>query len=127
MIKGDKEIDIAKSFSIGVEKFTKKFLKIKPDILLILGDRYEIYAVAIAACFCKIPIAHIYGGESTEGVIDEAIRHSITKLSHIHFVQTKKYFKRVKQLGENKLNIFNVGSLGVEAIKKRQIFLKKEN
>lgn len=126
MIKGDKEIDIAKSFSIGVEKFTKKFLKIKPDILLILGDRYEIYAVAIAACFCKIPIAHIYGGESTEGVIDEAIRHSITKLSHIHFVQTKKYFKRVKQLGENKLNIFNVGSLGVEAIKKTNFLKKRE-
>lgn len=125
-IKGDREKDIAKSISIGVKSFSKKFNKFKPDLLIILGDRYEIYSAAIAACINKIPIAHIHGGEKTKGLIDEGIRHSITKHSHLHFVSTKTYFKRVQQLGENKKNIFNVGSLGVEAIKKEKLYLKKK-
>ncbi len=125
-IKGDREKDIAKSISIGVKSFSKKFNKFKPDLLIILGDRYEIYSAAIAACINKIPIAHIHGGEKTKGLIDEGIRHSITKLSHLHFVSTKTYFKRVQQLGENKKNIFNVGSLGIEAIKKEKLYLKKQ-
>ena len=90
-IKGDREKDIAKSISIGVKSFSKKFNKFKPDLLIILGDRYEIYSAAIAACINKIPIAHIHGGEKTKGLIDEGIRHSITKHSHLHFVSTKTY------------------------------------
>jgi len=125
-VGSDKEIDIAKSFSMGVRSFSKKFLQIKPDLLLVLGDRYEIYSAAIAACLNRIPIAHIYGGESTQGAIDEAIRHSITKLSHIHFASTKEHYNRVKQLGENEKYTFKIGSLGVEAIKKIKFFKKKE-
>jgi GDP/UDP-N,N'-diacetylbacillosamine 2-epimerase (hydrolysing) len=116
-VKGDKNWDIANAVSTGIRKFSQEFKKNKPDILLVLGDRYEIFSVAVAAMTHQIPIAHIHGGESTEGIIDEAIRHSITKMSHIHFVSTKKYFKRLIQLGEKKQNIFYVGSLGVENLR----------
>jgi GDP/UDP-N,N'-diacetylbacillosamine 2-epimerase (hydrolysing) len=124
-IKKDKPSDISNYFSEGVKKFSYYLNKIKPDLILILGDRYEIFSAAIAAHILRIPIAHIYGGETTQGAIDEGIRHSITKLSHIHFVSTNKYFSRVKQLGENPKMIFNVGSLGVEALKKNKTISKK--
>ncbi len=115
-INNDNESDISQYFSLGVKLFSNTLNKIKPDLLMILGDRYEIYAAAVAACFNRVPIAHIHGGERTEGVIDEALRHSITKLSHIHFVSTKEYYNRVRQLGENKNYIRNIGSLGVESL-----------
>ena len=124
-IKNDDIKNISNSFSLGVKKFSLIFEKIKPDAILILGDRYEIFASAISACFNKIPIIHLHGGERTEGLIDESIRHSITKMSHLHFVSTNEYKKRVIQLGENKKNVFNVGSLGVEAINKVNIIKKK--
>ncbi len=123
-IKNDDIKNISNSFSLGVKKFSSVFEKLKPDAILILGDRYEIFASAISACFNKIPIIHLHGGERTEGLIDESIRHSITKMSHLHFVSTDEYKKRVIQLGENKKFIFNVGSLGVEAIKKVKIIEK---
>jgi GDP/UDP-N,N'-diacetylbacillosamine 2-epimerase (hydrolysing) len=125
-LKNDSETGISQSFGEGVKLFSKAFLKIKPDILLILGDRYEIFAAAIAACLNRIPIAHIHGGERTEGAIDEAIRHSITKLSHMHFVSTNEYFRRVEQLGENRRNIFNVGSMGVESLKRIELLSQNE-
>jgi|TARA_B110000902_G_C14236507_1_gene560855 GDP/UDP-N,N'-diacetylbacillosamine 2-epimerase (hydrolysing) len=124
-IKGDKPNDIAKYLATGIQKFSKKLLEIKPDLLLILGDRYEIYSAVIAAYLNQIPIAHIYGGETTQGSLDEGIRHSISKLSNIHFVSTRKYLNRVRQLGENKKFIFNVGSMGVEAIKKHKLIKRK--
>ena len=120
-IKNDDIKNISNSFSLGVKKFSLVFEKLKPDAILILGDRYEIFASAISACFNKIPIIHLHGGERTEGSIDESIRHSITKMSHLHFVSTDEYKKRVIQLGESKKFVFNVGSLGVEAIKKIKI------
>ena len=119
----DKNLNVSLVISAGIKKFTKEFQKNKPDILVILGDRYEIFSVAIAAMINQIPIAHIHGGESSEGVIDEAIRHSITKMSHLHFVSNKEHFNRVLQLGEKKENIFNVGSLGVENAKKINLLL----
>ena len=125
-INNDNENDISQYFSLGVKLFSKTLNKLKPDLLMILGDRYEIYSAAVAACFNRVPIAHIHGGEKTEGAIDEALRHSITKLSHIHFVSTKEHFNRVKQLGENKKYIFNVGSLGVESLKKIQFLNIKD-
>mgnify|MGYP001494055641 CR=1 FL=1 len=125
-IKNDDIKSISNSFSLGVKKFSSIFDKIKPDAILILGDRYEIFACAISACLNRIPIIHIHGGERTEGSIDEGLRHSTTKLSHIHFVSTKEYQNRVIQLGENKKFVFNVGSLGVEAIKKIKIIKKKK-
>ena len=118
---------ISRSFSKGVEKFSLIFSKSKPDMILVLGDRYEIFSCVISATLNKIPIAHIHGGERSEGSMDEGIRHSITKLSHIHFVSTKIYKKRVLQLGENKKHIFNVGSLGAEAINKIKFINKKDS
>tara|TARA_B100000579_G_C22809142_1_gene844207 strand:- start:101 stop:1261 length:1161 start_codon:yes stop_codon:yes gene_type:complete len=125
-IKKDQEKNIANSISLGVNSFSRLFKKNKPDLLLILGDRYEIFSAAISACVNRVPIVHIHGGERTAGLIDEGIRHSITKLSHIHFVSTNIYYNRVKQLGENKKFIFNVGSLGVEATKKTKLLNKNE-
>ena len=125
-INGDNSLDIAKYLSIGIQKFSQKFAKLRPDFLLVLGDRYEIFSAVISAYLNNIPIGHIYGGEITQGSLDENIRHSITKFSNLHFVSTKKYHDRVKQLGEDKKKIFNVGSMGVESIKNHRIIKKKD-
>jgi GDP/UDP-N,N'-diacetylbacillosamine 2-epimerase (hydrolysing) len=109
-----------------MRKFSKEISKDNPDLIIILGDRYEIFTVAICAMILKIPIAHIQGGEITEGAFDDSMRHAITKLSQLHFVTTEEYKKRVHQMGEDKKSIFNVGSLGVENVKKIK-FLKKKN
>ena len=87
-------------------------------MIVVLGDRYEIFSVAISAYFNRIPIAHISGGEITQGAFDDGIRHSITKLANLHFVSNPEYFNRVAQLGENRKNIFYVGNTGVEEITK---------
>lgn len=107
---------IARSTALGITGFCDVFADLTPDLVLILGDRYEILSAAIAALFSKIPVAHIHGGELTEGAMDDAVRHSITKLSHLHFVATETYRARVIQLGENPKRVFNVGGLGVDAI-----------
>ncbi len=99
--------------------------KMKPDVIIILGDRYDILPIVLCCHIKNIPIAHFHGGEITHGAIDDAIRHSITKLSDIHFVASTVFKKRVQQLGENPKNIYNVGSLGVLAIKSTKIIAKK--
>ena len=123
-------IDIEKeqshSLALTIEKFSKEFKKLKPDLVVILGDRYEIMGVAISAMLNNIPIAHLYGGDTTQGAMDEAIRHSITKMSHLHFTSCEEYRKRVIQLGENPERVFNVGSLGVENIKKIPLMSKED-
>lgn len=96
------------------------------DMLIILGDRYEIMAVCIAAMMEKIPIAHIHGGEITEGAIDDAIRHSITKMSYLHFASTEEYRKRILQLGEQPDRVFNVGALGVENVLRQPLMSREE-
>lgn len=111
-----KENPQAVIMSNTINEFSNYFFKNKPDILVLLGDRFETLGVAISAMLNKVPIAHIHGGEKTIGAIDDAIRHSITKLSHLHFVSCDEYKNRVRQLGENPNNIFSVGSLGVENI-----------
>ena len=121
----DSDLGVSKSFSKGVIKFSKLFQKIKPNIIIILGDRFEILSAAIAATLNKIPIAHIHGGEETVGAIDNVIRHSITKLSHIHFTSTNDYRKRVIQMGENPKYVFNVGAIGLEDIKNFNFKTKK--
>ena len=118
LLSSDTPSSISKSIGLGLIGFSDKFNFYKPDLLVILGDRYEIFAAAISALISCIPIAHIHGGESTEGAIDESIRHSITKMSNLHFVAAKKYQQRVIQLGETPENIFNVGSLGIDNINK---------
>ncbi len=110
----DSNSSILKYISEGIKKFDKLFTSENYNFLLVLGDRYEIYSAVISAYFNKIPIAHLSGGEVTEGAYDEAIRHSITKFSSFHFVANKLYKKRVEQLGENTKYIYNVGSTGVE-------------
>ncbi len=119
-------VKIAEKIDIGIEgspqsamakavvKFCDAIEKIKPDILVLLGDRYEIMAVAIAAMLSKIPIAHIAGGDSSFGAFDEAARHSITKMSHLHFAGCEEHKRRIIQLGENPKYVFNVGELGAE-------------
>ena len=116
----------AKSISRGVSGFADAFDSLKPDMLLILGDRYEMLAVASTALIYKIPIAHLHGGEITEGAFDDAIRHAITKMSHLHFTSTEAYRKRVIQLGEQPDRVFNVGALGVENVMKNDYMSKEE-
>ena len=124
--KKDNTIGISNSISLGLNKFVKIFEKLKPDLILVLGDRFEIYTSALAALLCRLPICHIHGGELTEAMLDDAFRHSITKMSHIHFAANQIYRKRIIQLGENPKNVFNVGGLGVDSIKKQKILKKSE-
>ena len=100
-IFSDEPEKISKVVSLGIKKFTNSLKKLKPELLLVLGDRYEIFSLTIAAYILGIPIAHLHGGETTQGAIDEGFRHSITKMSDIHFVANEIYKKKVKQLGEN--------------------------
>ena len=116
----------AKSISRGVSGFADAFDALQPDLLLILGDRYEMLAVASTALIYKIPIAHLHGGEITEGAFDDAIRHAITKMSHLHFTSTEVYRKRAIQLGEQPDRVFNVGALGVENVMKNDFMSKEE-
>ena len=95
---------------------SKAYKDLQPDIIVVLGDRYEVFAACYAALINRIPLAHFHGGELTEGAVDDALRHSITKMSHIHFVASKEYYERVVQLGESKKNIHLVGGLGVDSI-----------
>lgn len=124
--RGASPVDIAKSFSIVTSEVAKIFVKEDPDIILILGDRYEALAAASAALFTNVPIAHIHGGEVTEGAIDDQMRHAITKLSLWHFVASEDYRNRVIQLGEDKSRIWNVGALGVESILRTPKLTKAE-
>lgn len=116
-LSSDSKTSICKSIGLGVIGFSDTLNRLSPDILVVLGDRYEINAICLAATVHNIPIAHIHGGETTQGAIDEALRHSITKMSYIHFTSTETYRNRVIQLGENPNRVFNVGALGVENIK----------
>ena len=125
-ISSSKPENITKATGLGMIGFSKAYKKLKPDLAIVLGDRFEILSAAFAALSQKIPLAHIHGGESTFGAIDDAIRHSVTKMSTWHFPATKKYKERIMQMGENSKNIFVVGSLGVDRIKKIKLFSKSK-
>lgn len=118
LMSSDSSVGISKSIGLGVIGFADALDRLKPDLILVLGDRYEIFAAVTAAMIAKVPIAHCHGGEATEGLIDEPIRHSITKMSHIHFTATEEYKRRVIQLGETPESVYNVGALGIENINK---------
>lgn len=124
--EGDSPQDISNNMAMAIVGFGKYFEKNKLDLLIVLGDRYEIMAVCISAMNARIPIAHIHGGEATEGSIDEAIRHSITKMSQLHFVSTITYRNRVIQMGEQPNRVFNVGALAVENTKNTDFLSRKE-
>lgn len=114
LLSSDTPVGIAKSIGLGVIGFADALERLKPDILLLLGDRFEILAAAQAAMVSRIPIAHIHGGETTEGAFDEQIRHAITKFAQWHFVAAEPYRQRVIQLGESPDRVFNVGSPGLD-------------
>tara|TARA_R110002050_G_scaffold237905_1_gene373995 strand:+ start:5204 stop:6373 length:1170 start_codon:yes stop_codon:yes gene_type:complete len=121
LLSSDTAVGISKSNALALISFAEAFDELKPEIVVLLGDRTETFAAAQAALIAGIPIAHIHGGESTEGAYDDAIRHSITKMSHLHFTATDEYRKRVIQLGEQPDTVFNVGAIGLDNIKKLQL------
>jgi len=125
-LSSDTELAISKSMGLGMIGFSVSFNELQPDLLIVLGDRFEIFSAASAAMIARIPIAHLHGGEATEGLIDEPIRHSITKMSHLHFTATNEYRNRVIQLGEQPDMVFNVGGLGIDNIKKLKLLTKSE-
>lgn len=114
LLSSDSPVGITKSMGLAMISFAEAFAELTPDLVLILGDRFEMLSVASAALVAKIPIAHIHGGETTEGAVDEAVRHSITKMAHIHFTATEDYRNRVIQLGENPDRVFNFGTPGLD-------------
>lgn len=118
LLSSDSAVGIVKSMGLGTIGFADALDRLRPDILVVLGDRYEALAVAQAAMVMRIPIAHLHGGERTEGVIDESIRHSVTKMSQLHFTSAEAYRKRVIQLGEAPERVFNVGAPGLESIRR---------
>ena len=126
LLSSDSPAGISKSIGLGVIGFADEFQRAVLDMLILLGDRYEALSAAISAMVMRIPIAHLHGGELTEGAIDEGIRHSITKMSYLHFTSTEQYRNRVIQLGENPERVFYVGALGVENIKKINLMTKEE-
>ena len=126
LLSSDSPAGISKSIGLGVIGFADEFQRADLDMLILLGDRYEALSAAICALVMRIPIAHLHGGELTEGAIDEGIRHSITKMSYLHFTSTEQYRDRVIQLGENPERVFYVGALGVENIKKINLMTKEE-
>lgn len=126
LLDSDSPASISKSMGLAMLGFSDYFEKLMPDLLIVLGDRYETFAVAATAMNQKIPVAHLYGGETTEGAVDESFRHAITKMSYLHFTSTEMYRKRVIQLGEHFSRVFNVGAMGVENIKNVSLLSKKD-
>lgn len=114
LLSSDSAVGVVKSIGLGLIGFADALTRMKPDLIIILGDRYEAFAAAQAAMFLRIPIFHLHGGEITEGAYDDAIRHAITKLSYLHGVSTEEYRTRVIQLGEDPNRVYNVGALGLE-------------
>jgi GDP/UDP-N,N'-diacetylbacillosamine 2-epimerase (hydrolysing) len=126
LLSSDTSTAISKSTGLGMIGFADAYVSLNPDIVVILGDRFEILSATVTALFAKTPIAHIHGGERTEGAFDEAIRHSITKMSWWHFVSAAEYQERVVQLGEDQKRVFNVGGLGIDAIRQAKLLSRKE-
>jgi len=126
LLSSDTSVGVSKSMGLAQISFAEAYDELKPDILVVLGDRYEIFSAVSSAMCARIPIAHLHGGEATEGLIDESIRHSITKMSHLHFVANSDYKNRVIQLGEQPDRVFNVGGLGIDNIKKLELLSKEE-
>lgn len=126
LLSSDTPGSIAKTMGMAMMGMADVLPKLKPDLIVILGDRYEMLSIASAATIFRIPIAHLHGGEITEGAYDDAIRHSITKMSHLHFTSTEEYKKRVIQMGESPENVFNVGAIGLDNIRDLKLLSKEE-
>jgi len=125
-LTSDTELAISKSMGLGMIGFADAFDELQSNLIVVLGDRFEIFSAVSSAMIAKIPVAHLHGGEVTEGAFDESIRHSITKMSHLHFAATNKYRNRIIQLGEQPNRVFNVGGLGVDSINKLKLLSKSD-
>jgi GDP/UDP-N,N'-diacetylbacillosamine 2-epimerase (hydrolysing) len=126
LLSSDTNTAVTKSMGLGVIGFADAYERLEPDIVVVLGDRFEIFAATSAAMISGVPVAHLHGGETTEGAFDEAIRHSITKMSHLHFVAADEYRQRVVQLGEHPDRVFNFGGMGIDAIKRIKLLSREE-
>lgn len=116
LLSSDSPVGITKSMGLGLSGYADALSELRPDLLVLLGDRYETFAAAAAALMAKVPVAHLHGGEITEGAFDDALRHAISKLSHLHFVALDDYRRRVIQLGERPESVFTVGGLGIDGM-----------
>jgi UDP-hydrolysing UDP-N-acetyl-D-glucosamine 2-epimerase len=121
LLSSDSGVGVAKSTGLGVIGFADAFARLKPDLVVVLGDRYETLAAAQAAMFMRLPMAHLFGGDVTEGTVDESIRHAISKMSHLHFTSNKDSTRRLMQLGEHPSRIHTIGSPGIDAIKRLKL------
>ena len=126
LTSSDTSVGIAKSMGLGMIGFADALNELEPDLIVVLGDRFEILSAVSAALVARIPVAHLHGGETTEGAFDEALRHSITKMSHLHFVAAEEYRQRVIQLGEQPDKVFLVGGVGIDNIKRLQLLDRRE-
>jgi GDP/UDP-N,N'-diacetylbacillosamine 2-epimerase (hydrolysing) len=126
LLSGDTTTAICKSMGLALVGYGEALQRLNPDMVVVLGDRFETFCMAAAAQVCRVPLAHIHGGETTEGAIDEAFRHAITKMSHLHFASCEAYRQRIIQLGEAPNRVFNVGALGVENIHRTQLMDRTE-
>lgn len=126
LTSSDTPVGIAKSMGLGLIGFADALNELQPDLIMVLGDRFEIFAAVATALVARIPVAHLHGGETTEGAFDEALRHSITKMSHLHFVAAEEYRQRVIQLGEQPERVFLVGGLGIDSIKRLKLLDRAE-
>ena len=126
LLSSDTSVGISKSIGLGMIGFADALEQLQPDLMLVLGDRFEIFSAASTAMIARIPVAHLHGGELTEGAFDELIRHAITKMSHLHFTATDTYRQRVIQLGEQPDRVFNVGSAGVDNLSRLELLNKQD-
>jgi GDP/UDP-N,N'-diacetylbacillosamine 2-epimerase (hydrolysing) len=126
LTSSDTSVGISKSMGLGIIGFADALSELTPDLLVVLGDRFEIFSAVAAALVARIPVAHLHGGETTEGAFDESIRHAITKMSHLHFVAAEEYRRRVIQLGEQPQNVYLVGGLGIDSIKHMKLLGRSE-
>jgi UDP-hydrolysing UDP-N-acetyl-D-glucosamine 2-epimerase len=126
LLSSDTPAAICKSMGLAMIGYGEAIERLRPDMVLLLGDRFETFCMAAAAHVCRVPLAHIHGGETTEGAIDEAFRHAITKMSHLHFASCEAYRQRIIQLGEAPERVFNVGALGVENIRRMSLMERSE-
>ncbi len=126
LLSSDSAVGTCKSAGLALSGVGEALARLRPDMLVLLGDRFETFAAAAAATLVSLPIAHIHGGEITEGACDDALRHAITKMSHLHFTATAEYRRRVIQLGEHPDTVFHVGSLGVENMRRIRLLSRHE-
>jgi UDP-hydrolysing UDP-N-acetyl-D-glucosamine 2-epimerase len=125
-LKGGSPFENARSIGNGTVRFAETFERLKPDLVVILGDRFELLAVCAAAVSLRIPIAHIHGGETTEGALDEQVRHAVTKMAHLHFAAAEPYRKNLIQMGEAPDRVFNFGAPALEHLRRTSFMNRRE-